>query len=221
MAGDKPEICVAVVNSDMEAVKKVEPLVDLYELRIDLVGGGWREVARHLGKPWVACNRRAEEGGGWGGSESERMAELLSAVELGASIIDVELGTMGVASVVGKIKGKAECLISYHNLKETPSLGEMRGIIKRQIAAGADICKVVTTARSFSDNIAVLQLIRDFPEIKVISFAMGDPGKISRVLCPLVGGYFTYASVEEGSESAAGQVTVGDLRKIYGVLGDA
>ena len=57
--------------------------------------------------------------------------------------------------------------------------------------------------------------VSEFPGIKIVSFAMGDLGLISRVLCPLVGGDFTYASIEKGKESAAGQMTVEDLRKLY------
>jgi len=49
----------------------------------------------------------------------------------------------------------------------------------------------------------------------MVSFAMGHLGLVSRILCPLVGGYFTYASLGEGRESAPGQLTVGHLKKIY------
>jgi 3-dehydroquinate dehydratase-1 len=218
LAGARPAICAAIVNNDPAAIKMVEPLVDFYELRIDLIGDGWREVARRLEKPWVACNRRADEGGNWRGSESARTKELLKAIELGADIIDIELATPGLEKVVKEVKGRAECLISNHNLKVTSSLKEMRDIVKRQIDAGADIAKVATTSRSFADNLAVLQLIRDFPHTRVVAFAMGVAGQISRVLCPLVGGYFTYASVEKGRESADGQLTAAELRKIYGML---
>jgi len=218
LAGDRPEICAAIVNNDLEVLKRVEPVVDLFELRIDLIGNGWQEVARHLKKPWIACNRRTEEGGSWRGGESERIGVLLSAIEYGAKIIDIELGTPGVEKFIKDIKGSAECLVSYHNLKETPILAKMKEIIKKQMDAGADICKVVTTARTFADNVAVLQLISEFPGTRVVSFAMGEEGQVSRVLSPLVGGYFTYASIEEGRESAAGQITLGDLRKIYGML---
>jgi 3-dehydroquinate dehydratase type I len=218
LAGDRPRICAAIVNSDPEALDRIEPLVDLFEVRIDLIGKGWREVARRLTKPWIACNRRVEEGGKWGRSESLRIKELLKALELGANIIDIELGTPGLENVVKDIKGKAECLISYHNIKETPSLDRMRQIIINQLAAGADICKVVATARKFADNLAVLQLIAEFSETKIVSFAMGAAGQLSRVLCPLVGGYFTYASIEEGMESADGQITVKNLKEIYRIL---
>jgi len=220
LAGERPKICVAIVNNDIKAISKAESEADLWEVRIDLIGKGWREAAGQLKKPWIACNRRAEEGGKWRGREPQRIKELLSALELGASVIDIELGTPGVENAVKEVKGRAECLISYHNLKETPPLDRMRQIIINQLAAGADICKVVTTARSFKDNLAVLQLITEFPETKIVAFAMGAAGQISRVLCPLAGGYFTYASVEEGKESAEGQVTAGELRKIYGMLGN-
>jgi 3-dehydroquinate dehydratase type I len=214
----RPRICAAIVNDDLEAVKRIEPEVDLLEVRLDLIGSGWRELVGHFIRPWIACNRRVEEGGSWQGSESKRIDELLSAVARGADIIDIELSTPGVAKIVKGIKGKAECLLSYHDLKQTPPLEKMREIVHNQISAGADICKVVTTARSFKDNIATLQLIAGFPETRLVSFAMGEAGYISRIFSPLVGGYFTYASIEEGRESAPGQLTVRDLRSIYGML---
>jgi len=220
LAGDKPLMCASIVNDDIESIKKVEPLVDLYELRIDLIGGGWQGITEHLDKPWIACNRGAEEGGSWKDGESERIETLLNAVELGAGIVDIELSTPGIEKVVQDIRERAGCLISYHNLRETPSLEEMGGIVKKQLAAGADICKVVTTARNLADNIAVLQLIKDFPEVKMVSFAMGAAGQISRVLSPLSGGYFTYASIQEGSESADGQITAENLKKFYRIFGD-
>ena len=105
--------------------------------------------------------------------------------------------------------------MSSHYLTGTPTLSDLTGIVERQIDAGADICKVITTASQFQDNLTVLQLIAAFPQSKIVSFAMGPLGSVSRILCPLIGGYFTYASIEEGKESASGQITVMDLRKIY------
>ena len=218
MAGARPRICAAIVDDDLAAIIKVEPLVDLFEVRIDLIGDGWREVAGHLKKPWIACNRRAEEGGKWKGNESDRIKELLSALEVGANIIDVELATPGVEKIVRKIKDQAECLISYHDTKGTPPLRKLKEIIDNERGAGAGICKVVTTAHSSADNITVLQLIKGFPRVKVVAFAMGEAGQISRVLCPLTGGYFTYASIKKGRESAEGQITVEELRQIYGMI---
>ncbi len=211
----RPRICAVIVNKDLEAIRRIEPLVDLFEVRIDLIGDGWQEVIKQLNQPWIACNRRADEGGRWEKGEAKRIDELLKATELGADMIDIELRTIKLAETIGLIKPRTKCLVSFHDLKGTPPFDEMRAMVQRQLDAGADICKLITTARSFDDNVTVLQLISSFPNTKIVSLAMGHLGLTSRILCPLVGGDFTYASAEKGKESAAGQITVTDLRKIY------
>ena len=213
-----PNICVSIVNSDLDAIKEIEPVVDLLEVRIDLIGNGWQEIVRHLEKPWIACNRLVKEGGNWQGTEKERTEELIKAAELGASIIDIELATENLGSILSLLKNKTRCLLSFHDLEGTPSLEELSEKVEQQLKVGADICKVVTTAKNFQDNLITLQLIAKFPKIEIISFAMGNSGYLSRVLCPLVGGKFTYASIGQGKESAPGQITVKDLLNIYEML---
>ena len=213
-----PRICAVVVSNDPGIIKEVSPLADLFELRIDLIGEGWQQLTRQLDKPWIACNRQPAEGGQWQGSEARRIETLLQAVELGAHVIDIELNTANLENVARVIKKTTKLLLSYHDLEGTPSLDELKGIVRKQIKAGADICKVVTTAREFEDNLTVLQLIREFPDVRVISFCMGPSGLISRVLCPLVGGKFTYAAMEKGKESARGQMTISEMRRIYGMV---
>jgi len=211
----KPRICLVIVNNDIEAIKEVESFADLLEVRIDLVGAGWQELVKHLNKPWIACNRSSEEGGNWKESEARRIEELLKATELGADIIDVELRTRDLEQVVSQVKKRAKCLLSLHELAGTPPFDEMKEIVTRQLAAGADVCKVITTAQRFEDNLTVLRLVAGFPQTKIVSFAMGPLGSVSRILCPLIGGYFTYASIEEGKESASGQIPIRDLKQIY------
>ena len=212
---NRPRICAVIVDSDLAAIRKVEEFTDLFEMRIDLIGDSWQELAKQLNKPWIACNRSVAEGGQWKGDETQRINELLKAIELGADIIDIELETRGLAETIPLIKQRAECLVSFHDLTMTPPLDSLKEIVQRQLVAGADICKIVTTARGFEDNITVLRLISEFPEARVVSFAMGDSGLVSRILCPLVGGDFSYASIEQGRESASGQITVRDLSKLY------
>lgn len=215
---NRPRICATIVDNDLSAIKGVEPFVELFEVRIDLIGDGWPGLVKELKKPWIACNRLADEGGGWKKDEASRLEELLKATELGADIVDIELRTKNLDKVVRLIKKRTKCLLSSHDSAGTPPLDSLKRIVERQLTAGADICKVVTTANSFNDNLTVLQLITLYPKEEVVSFAMGPLGCISRVLCPLVGGYFTYASIEKGKESASGQITVKDLRRLYGMV---
>jgi 3-dehydroquinate dehydratase I len=218
MIMDKPKICAVVMSDDAEAVKRAEVLADMLELRMDLVGGGWPEMAGHLHKPWIATMRDGAHRGQFTGSEEERVNELMRAVKLGAYAIDVELDCPALEEMIKRVKGKARCLVSYHNWDGTPALEQLSGIVQRQLAAGAEICKVVTTARNVYDNLAVLKLLGLYPWIDIISFAMGPVGALSRVLSPLAGGYLTYASMDESGGSAPGQMSVDALRKIYRMI---
>lgn len=211
---DSPRICVPIISSS-QVLTAADQLADLYEIRIDLIGKDWRKIATEIKKPWIACNRRVEEGGLCRDKDDKRIKELLTALDIGAGYVDIELGTDSVESIIKQVKGRAEVIVSYHNLVETPSFDRLVQIVRNEIAAGADICKVVTTANEVHDNVEVLELDTFFREKKIIAFAMGLPGQISRVMCPLVGGYFTWASTEAGNESAEGQMAAEELRRIY------
>ena len=212
----RPRICAVIIENNYDAVLSIEPFVDLYEVRLDLIGDGWQEWVGKLNRPWIACNRLPEEGGRWSGDETHRIAKLFEAVKLGARIVDIELRTDGVDRIVKQVKQKkAKCLVSMHNLLETPSLDELKRIVTQELATGADICKVVTTAKHFEDNLTVLRLFPLFPKVKLVALGMGQAGISSRVFSPLVGGYFTYTSIMKGQESADGQLTATYLRSFY------
>ncbi len=213
-----PRICGAITSADEPAVRRAERLVDLFEVRIDLIGDDWQKLAERLPKPWIACNRSAAEGGAWRGPEARRIEQLLRATELGAAIVDVELATKNLANITKLVKRKTQLLLSHHDLEKTPEADVLRRIVQRQLDAGADICKLVTTATRFEDNAAVLGLFAEFPETRLVAFAMGPLGMTSRVLSPLAGGDFTYASLVKGAESAPGQVTAAELRELYGMV---
>ena len=47
---------------------------------------------------------------------------------------------------------------------------------------------------------------------------MGKKGRISRILSPLFGANFTYASIKEGLETASGQLSIEQFKRIYSLL---
>ena len=161
---NRPRICTVIVSrDDVDAALAVEPFIDLYEVRIDLIGDGWEEIAKRLPKPWLATNRVGSEGGQWQGDESSRVDELLKSLELGAQLVDIELATSGVERIVKAIKRKAKCIVSFHDWNRMPPLDELEKVVRRQLAAGADICKVVGRAEQFEDNVTPLELVGRSP----------------------------------------------------------
>ena len=103
----KPRICIAITDKNITAIKEVEPFVELFEVRIDLIGEEWRDLAKELKKPWIACVRSQDEGGNWRGNDTEKIEELTNAVELGAEIVDIELRTHNLKGALPPIKKRA------------------------------------------------------------------------------------------------------------------
>ncbi|MCL2141159.1 MAG: type I 3-dehydroquinate dehydratase [Dehalococcoidia bacterium] len=213
-----PRVCTVITRPDTKAIRQAETMTDFFEVRIDLLGKDWQQVAQSLSKPWIATNRLLAEGGAWEGSEEGRIQELLNAVNLGAAIIDIELATPSLDEIVPRIKQKSDCLISWHETHCTPPLSFLRQIVEEELAAGADICKVVTTAQTIDDNANVLMLVHEFRHAKITAFAMGEHGRTSRILCALGGSPFTYAALDEKSRSADGQLSIAQMYQIFETL---
>ncbi|MGD0855215.1 MAG: type I 3-dehydroquinate dehydratase [Dehalococcoidia bacterium] len=211
-------ICAVITDKDVKSAHAAERIADFLEIRIDLVGKGWEKLPTKLHKPWIAANRDETHGGRWKGNEEDRIGELFKAIDLGADIVDIETDAPGLEDIVPRIKEKARCMISFHDWEGTPPLDYLEGLVKQQLSLHPDICKVIATARSLEDNITMLNLIKNFPRANIISFAMGDEGLLSRIMCPLAGGYLTYATVKEGGGSAPGQITVATMHSIYRMI---
>lgn len=83
-----------------------------------------------------------------------------------------------------------------------------------------DTSKLITTAQTAEDNLTILHLLKtNHQNTPLVSFAMGKAGIWSRLLSPFYGSQFTYASLEKALETAPGQTTISELRKIYETLG--
>jgi 3-dehydroquinate dehydratase len=48
---------------------------------------------------------------------------------------------------------------------------------------------------------------------------MGKAGRVSRLLSPIFGGFFTFASLGRGAETAPGQMSIEEMRAAYKLLG--
>ena len=215
-----PDICACITSSDdLGLATAVRDLVSLYEVRIDLIGEDWPGVVADLSRPWIACNRLASQGGSCDCEEDLRLAVLHRAIALGASIVDIEMSAQGARLFISDVKGSVRVLVSHHDFERTGEEETLVEVVRRQRDIGADICKVVTTARCVEDAVTMLQLARRFRSEGIVAFAMGPLGMVSRVLSPMAGAAFTYASLGEGHESAPGQLTVSALRAMYDAMG--
>jgi len=83
----------------------------------------------------------------------------------------------------------------------------------------ADVLKIAIQADDIADSIAVWNLLgRAKKENKrIIPIAMGEAGKWTRILGLAHGAFMTYAAIEDGKETAPGQISARDLIETYRV----
>jgi 3-dehydroquinate dehydratase type I len=223
----RPRICAVITAPDSESAAKAMQKVlphepDLIEIRLDYMDddGDMTGIREATDLPLIATNRIREQGGRWEGPETKRIEALVSACEAGFEYIDVELTTRSIERIGDEVKALgAKLIVSHHDFDATPEIDELEAIMRRELDAGADICKIVGTAREHGDGLTYLRFILENPDINLVSFGMGEAGVISRIFSPILGGAYTYASAGAGEESAPGQLAISELRSIYGILG--
>lgn len=219
----KPLICVAVTGRDTEQIiARVRGLQhpDLIEIRLDhcMEPIDLRRVRAATETTLIATNRPEYQGGRSKKPEEIRLATIYAACEAGFEYADVELAAPGSGDVVKRVHDLgSRCILSHHDFEATPTPGELGRMHTEARSMGADLVKLVGTARCYGDNMAYLSYLSGNPGN--VSFGMGRHGVPSRVVSPLVGGAFTYASTGEGEESAPGQLTLSRMREIYEAMG--
>jgi 3-dehydroquinate dehydratase type I len=146
---------------------------------------------------------------------------LLSAAESGFRYVDAEVSTPQLKDLVKEVKALgAKPIVSFHKFNGSLGIAEMNRVLEKEIASGAEVCKIVTTAKRIEDNLATLNFVATASsKTKLVCFCMGEHGKISRLLSPLFGGFFTFAALEHGSETAVGQMTIQEMKTAYKLLG--
>jgi 3-dehydroquinate dehydratase / shikimate dehydrogenase len=221
------KLCVAIQgNSPAELFDRAESTVKHFkfiELRLDSLSkpaNAFSYLKQFLGEhkdvTVIATCRRKSHGGGFDGPLAAQLEILTRAAQTGCHIIDLEVESAEEckSAQLSKLRSAgASLLISFHDYSRTRGLDQAAERIE---TFKPDFVKVVSTARTLADNLAVLRLIENHSlAAQVVGIAMGEEGLVSRVLGPRAGGAFTFASFSEESETAPGQVTAEALRDTY------
>jgi len=171
----------------------------------------------------IATCRRKSCGGHFTGSLNAELEFLLKAAQTGCQIVDLEIESVEQCTKPQFAKFRAalraagaSLLISSHDFTRTRRPDGLNQTAQRIAAFEPDFAKVVTTARSLADNLAVLQMIEDQSlNSHIVGIAMGEEGIISRILSPRAGAAFTFASAAEGAETAPGQISARTMLDLY------
>ena len=213
--------CVSIAESTptkvLSTLRKALQKSDYAEIRFDFLTPSDVPKAVQLTKKYhkrcVFTLRPKTEGGKFQGSEKERISILKLIAEYNPYFIDVEYSVASKnKDLLNYIKKtKTKILVSWHDFAKTPSLSTLSEK-HQKMKKISDHIKIVTTSKSIRDTATILSLYKK-QSSGLIAFAMGDFGRISRILCLHLGSPYTYVSL--GKPVAPGQFSLDEIKSLH------
>ena len=217
----KYKTCISIAESSPNKIKiKLKAALkksDYIEIRLDFLKIEQVPIALEIIKKdlnRIVCTLRPKtEGGKFSGTEKERISIIKLIAEYNPFLLDIEYNTLKKNKELLKYlkTTKTKLLVSWHDFKKTPKSVELKNQINQMSKFSSNV-KIVSTAKSTEDATRMLELYSKKGKNNLISFAMGDAGRISRILCLYLGSPYTYVSL--GKAVAPGQFSVDEVNKI-------
>ena len=219
------KICVPIREKDPKKVKKrlleASKKADLAEIWLDRIKEP--EIKKLLAKaplPVLAVCKRKAEKGGFKGSYKEQADLLKEAIKSGAKYVDIPLFMPEKLNKkivqVARRKG-CKVIISHHDFKKTPDYPKLTKMTDLMHKKGADIAKIATYANDLQDTVNMISLGKYLQQRKTphILIAMGQKGRLSRILTPTLGGEMMFATPGKKGQTASGQLSVRQLKSAW------
>lgn len=189
---------------------------DLFELRLDALRDSLGEVTRAIPKlraPLILTARHSSAGGLGELAIGARRALLFRFLEH-AAMVDLELRSVRhFKSLLEELgRWRIELIISHHDLRDTPTPGELRRLTKSAAAFRPSIFKIATRTDTPTQ---LARLVSFFTESKrasipIAAMGMGKLGFASRRQLDCLGSALTYVAL--GETNVEGQPTLNQLR---------
>ena len=215
-----PRICIVLARSSCGGLRRAASVAlgqrpDLIEIRLDALGNALcrRELewVGDLALPVIGTLRPSWEGGGYSGSEEERLGILQELADL-FDMVDLEFRAARPDTVSALRRSGPRILVSHHDFHATPGWQRLIYLYGAAKAKGGDAVKIATRVRSVSDLVRLLSLHECSKDLVVVP--MGKEGRIGRVLAPIFGSLFAYASMNGVPPVAPGMMAIGEVREM-------
>ena len=217
LSGDTADDMVATAESMARDNPFLEFRLDYLKQPMAALPKIHRFLETHQYVTAIGTCRRADNGGKFKGSLASQLEVLTKAHAAGCQIVDLELQSASKAKpeAIARLRSRAGLILSFHDFRATRNLDETLG---KMLKIPADFYKVVGTATTLSDNVAMMKFLQtQSGKHALIGLCMGEQGVISRVLSVRAGSVFTFGAVDAnaGLKTAPGQISARDLRSIY------
>lgn len=196
-----------------------EDATDLVEIWLDKIKAldesKIQKIIAATKKPTIVNLKTKAEGGVSRLGDKKRVELLKIAATAGATFVDLALDTpIALVRDFQKNSGKTKLILSFHDFEKMPKVERLRKLTEKAKKMKADVVKIVGTAKTFEDCSPIFQISWELAKAKkqFLTIAMGEHGEPTRVITPLIGGLGMFAPLDKKNATAAGQLTVAELR---------
>jgi len=169
--------------------------------------------------PIIVTCRDKRQGGAISYPTQLRVDVLIGALKAGAEFVDFEyenfLNTRNQERIrrALSLSSKGRLILSAHNFQgEFDNITELHRHILTVCPSA--IPKLVYTANHINDCVEALDLLQRTSGERIV-FCMGQAGLVSRILAKKLGSFVTFASIDEQTATAPGQLTIRQLKDLY------
>lgn len=218
------KICTVVQGNTLPVflrnLSHVKADTDRVELRADTIKDLEDEdidtLKKNSPKHNIFTCRSVKEGGLFEGGSKEQRAIYKEAFSCGFEFVDVSLGNTLLEKL--DTKERKSLLVSYHNFKETPSFDKLKVILKDMRKQSPAAIKISCMVNGPKDVFVLADILKEKKDKeKIIVIGMGEMGKLTRVMFPVMGSYLTYASMDD-KKLAPGLMSVKEIQSIYKII---
>lgn len=219
-------VCAETVDEFIEKIEQAAEVGDLIELRFDClmepldakILGAINKTGKSFNGILLATFRPKFEGGKVDLTRKEREEFWINShVFEFADWADLEKDIS--EEKINRFWGKAfkKIVKSHHNFTEQDE--NLNKIFETLTSNKEDIAKIAVKTNEIADSLAVWKLLgkAKSENKELIPIAMGEAGKWTRILGLAFGSPITYASLEDGHETAPGQISAKDMIDVYRV----
>ena len=202
-----------------------EEKADLIEVWLDgikeLDEAKIKKISKLVTKPLLVNLKNKSEGGTSRFGDKKRIEILKLAAKAGVDFVDADLNLPVVLlRDLKKSCAQTKLILSFHDFEKTPKIERLQKMTEKAFKLDADVVKIATFTKSWDDCTPIFQISWELAKAKknFLTMGMGEHGEPTRVITPLIGGLGMFAPIEKKDATAAGQLTVAELREWWGAF---
>lgn len=230
----KVSVCIPVLAIDYESIHEQLTMInydsiDLVEIRLDYyvfiddfhqLDALFNSINVAIKKPYIVTLRSVNEGGKYVGDIQSYISiyqYILTKYTFYALDIELQYAKEAQEIITLAHDKNIQCIISYHNFDNTPSLLSLINVYSNMLLIPNAIYKIAVMIHNNSELVRLLNFSQQLNyQHQHIIIGMGQSGLITRVMPQLFHSMITFGSVSQSS--APGQLHINQLSEILNIL---